>query len=241
MSENTLTPLAALEAALCTWAAEPTRPAHLTQLPDAELAKAWLENNDEAALRTTLPNVLDGPQCVCLLANLAYLIGSRDNREGRRLVEDLGEELQVERSDVRDLLRSVDSLTEKDTIREEEDRVAATALLLRLSSADGKECDSEQVFIKSIAGSEEALQAARALLSEQDEEATLKSAADLPSRARRQLAGHLFQLMFADGQWSGEEQALVDLAADKLYVSKSDLEDLLRATYAMYNLAVFEK
>ena len=142
---------------------------------------------------------------------------------------------------MRDLLRSVDSLTEKDTIREEEDRVAATALLLRLSSADGKECDSEQVFIKSIAGSEEALQAARALLSEQDEEATLKSAADLPSRARRQLAGHLFQLMFADGQWSGEEQALVDLAADKLYVSKSDLEDLLRATYAMYNLAVFEK
>lgn len=240
MSENTLTPLAALEAALSTWAAEADRPAHLTQLPEAEAAKAWLENNDEAALRAALPTVLNGPQCVCLLANLAYLIATRDNREGRRLVEDLGEELQVERSDVRDLLRSVDSLTEKNTIRDEEGRVTATALLLRLSSVDGKECEDEQVFLKKFAGTDEALQAARAMVSDEDEETILKSAADLPSRARRQLAGNLFQLMFADGQWSGEEQELADMAADKLYVSKSDLEDLLRATYAMYNLSVFE-
>ena len=95
MSEISLTPLAALEAALRTWAAEPARPAHLAQLPDKATADAWLKENDEAALRAALPSVLDGPQCVCLLANLAYLIGSREKRDVRRLVEDLGEELKV--------------------------------------------------------------------------------------------------------------------------------------------------
>lgn len=240
MSEISLTPLAALEGALRTWAAESARPAHLAQLPDKATADAWLKENDEAALRAALPTVLDGPQCVCLLANLAFLIGSRKNRDGRQLVEDLGEELMVERSDVRDLLRALDSLTEKDTFRKDEDRTTASAVLLLLSAVDGKECDTEQAFIREFAGSEEALSAALAIVSEQDEASILKSAANLPSRARRQLAGILFQLMFSDGQWSGEEQSLLDQAADKLYVSRSDLEDLLRATHAMHNLTVFE-
>ena len=46
--------------------------------------------------------------------------------------------------------------------------------------------------------------------------------------------------MFSDGEWSDEEQSLLDKAADKLYVSRSDLEGLLRATHAMYSLKVFE-
>jgi uncharacterized tellurite resistance protein B-like protein len=240
MSETTLTPLAAFEAALLTWAAEPARPAHLAQLPDRTKSEAWLKENDEAALRAALPTILDGPQCVCLLANLAFMIGHRENRDGRRLVEDLGEEFRVERSDVRDLLRSMDSLTEKDTLREEEDRIAATALLLLLSSADGRECGAEEVFLQEFAGSETALASARTIVQEQDEETILKNAADMPSRARRQLAGKLFQLMFSDGQWSDGEQALLDKAAGKLYVSRSDLENLLRATHAMYSLKVFE-
>ena len=240
MSEISLTPLAAFEASLLTWAAELARPVHLSQLPDRTTAEAWLKENDEAALRAALPTILDGPQSVCLLANFAFLIGQRENRDGRRLVEDLGEELRVERSDVRDLLRSMDSLTKKDTIREEEDRIAATALLLRLSSADGKECAAEQAFIQDFAGSETALATARTIVQEQDEDTILKNAADLPSRARRQLAGKLFQLMFSDGEWSDEEQSLLDKAADKLYVSRSDLEGLLRATHAMYSLKVFE-
>ena len=84
MSKIPLTPLAAFEAALLTWAAELARPAHLSQLPDRTTAEAWLEENDEAALRAALPTILDGPQCVCLLANLAFLIGRLSHYHGTK-------------------------------------------------------------------------------------------------------------------------------------------------------------
>ena len=247
MSAQNLTPLAAVGAAFSAWAPEGTLPPSFELLEgnsrweDAMVrGKGWLEAGDADALKTLLAETLDGPQAACLYANMASLFAASDSAENKELLDDLRNALRINEGDARDLSRSTQILASRDEIRNTEEWVLCAAALLALSAADGNEAGNESRFMELFAPEPAVIDDARKLYEELKLEGIREKVKRMGGRQRKFLAANLFAIMFADGAWHAEEQEQLDEFAKELYITRSELEDLLKATYAMFNLSVFD-
>jgi len=247
MSVQNLTPLAAVGATFSAWAPEGALPASFALLQDNPRwqdamvrGKGWLEAGDTDALKPLLAETLDGPQSACLYANMVSLFAAGDSAENKELLDDLRKVLQIDDGDARDLARSMQLLTGGDEIRKTEEWVLCAAALLVLSAADGKEAKKESKYLELLVPKPALIDDARKLFEELKPEEILEEIKRMGGRQRKFLAANLFAMMFADGEWHVEEQEQLDEFTDKLYITRSELEDLLKATYTMFNLSVFD-
>ena len=247
MSNQSLRPLAAVGAAFSAWAPEGALPASFTLLQGnprwqdaATHGKGWLEANGADALKPLLAETLDGPQSACLYANMASLFAPVDSAESKELLGDLKRILRIDDGDALDLARSMQLLTNGDEIRKTEDWVLCAAALLVLSAVDGKEAEKESKYLELFAPERAVIDEARKLRDELKTEGILDKVKRMGGRQRKFLAANLFAMMFADGEWNAQEQEQLDKFAKELYITRSELEDLLKAIHTMFNLSVFD-
>jgi hypothetical protein len=248
MSDLELTPLAAVGAAYAAWAPGGALPASFALLQDNPRwqdamvrGKEWLEAGGADALKPILAETLDGPQAACLYANMASLLAAGDySDEGKELLAELRKTLLIDETDARDLMRSMEILTRSNVIRERDEWVLCTAALMALTMADGAESDRESNYLARFVPEEAVLEDARDLFNELKVEGVLEKVSRMGGRQRKFLAANLLALMFADGEYHHEEQEQLDKFAHELFIMRSELEDLLKATYAMFNLSVFD-
>ena len=247
MGVPNLSPLAAVGAAFSAWASEGVLPPSFALLKgnsrweDATVrGKGWLEANTDEELKLLLAETLDGPQSACLYANMASIFAVGDSPENKELLGDLRNVLRINEGDARDLARSTQILASRDEIRNTDEWVLCAAALLALSTADGKETGSESRFMKLFAPEPSVIDDARKLYEELNPEGIREKVKRMGGRQRKFLAANLFAMMFADGEWSADEQEQLDEFAKDLYITRSELEDLLKAMHAMFNLSVFD-
>ncbi|MBR90600.1 MAG: hypothetical protein CMO66_04925 [Verrucomicrobiales bacterium] len=243
---NELAPLESMGAVLAAWAPGRQLPPSLRLvkgqdvLPAALAAgEAWVEANGGDGLIDVLPSLLDEGQSACVFANLAGALAAEDSREGRAALRELGELLKINDRDGRDLVRSLECLASRDLLREREEWVGCTAVMIGLSAADGEEVGEESKWLEEFAGEAGVLTEARALLDERGKDDLIEKVEGLGSRQRNFLMANLMVLMFVDGKWSGEEQALLDECCEKLRVMSWEAEGQLKAIHTMFNLSVF--
>jgi uncharacterized tellurite resistance protein B-like protein len=246
MSELNPTPLALMGAAFSAWAPGGKLPEIFNLLQENQrwqaalnTGKAWLAENDAEALKALLSEALDGPQSACLYANMAVALSADNSSECHILLDELGELLKIESRDASDLARSMEHLVGKGVVRERENWVLCAAALLAMSAADSVEAGKETVFLDQFVPEPSVLNDARKLLDEIKTEGVLKKIQRMSGRERKFLAANLFAMMFADGDWRGDEQELLDRFTNELYISRADAEGLLKATHALFNLSVF--
>jgi hypothetical protein len=247
MNGQNLTPLAAVGAAFSAWAPEGALPASFALLQDNSRwqdavmhGKGWLEANDADALKPLLAETLDGPQSACLYGNMVSLFAVGNFAENKELLEDLRKVLHIDDGDARDLARSMQLLTGGDEIRKTEDWVLCAAALLVLSAADAKEVEKESKYLALFVPEPAVIDDARKLRDELKTEGILDKVKRMGGRQRKFLAANLFAMMFADGEWNVQEQEQLDKFAKELYITRSELEDLLKAIHTMFNLSVFD-
>tara|TARA_B100001971_G_C18136644_1_gene507999 strand:- start:279 stop:1025 length:747 start_codon:yes stop_codon:yes gene_type:complete len=248
MSVQNLTPLAAVGAAFSAWAPEGALPASFAlhqgnpRWQDAMVrGKGWLEASDADALRPLLAETLDGPQSACLYANMVSLFAVDDySGDGKEILDELRKALLIDDRDARSLMRSMEILTRSNVIRERDEWVLCAAALMALSMADGIESEKESNYLARLVAEKAVIEDARNLFKELKAEGVLEKVSKMGGRQRKFLAANLLALMFADGEYHHEEQEQLDKFAHELFIMRSELEDLMKATYTMFNLSVFD-
>ena len=247
MNDQDLTPLAAAGAAFAAWIPEENLPFSFLLLEKKQRwdnaraeGKTWLEANDEQALKLLLPRVLDGPQSACLFANLVSKLHGTKSPMNPKNSSELEKLLKIYGPDAGDLIRSVESLLAHDTIKNDEQWELCCAALLALSGSDDEQSIEEEQFLEWFALEKSHVDAGRKILNDLKSEGVLAKIYRLNSRQKRFLAANLFALMLCDGSWRPNEQEKLDEFTDKLHISRSEIESLLKATYTMFNLSVFD-
>jgi len=247
MNDQDLSPLAAAGAAFAAWIPEEDLPYSFLLLEKNQRwdgaraeGKTWLAANDTEALKLLLPRVLDGPQSACLFANLASVVLRDEDRDKSRLLDEISNLLRIYVSDAREMRRSIEMLCAHDAISDDDQWQICCAALISLSAVDGEESEAESRYIKLFAPSASIIDAGTKQFDELKAEGIIEKVYRLNSRQKRFLAANLFAMMFVDGKWSGREQEMLDEFANKLFISRSELEKLLKASYTMFNLSVFD-
>ncbi len=247
MNDQDLTPLAAAGAAFAAWIPEEDLPFSFLLMEKNQRwnnarakGKAWLEANDVEALKSLLPRVLDGPQSACLFANLVSKLHGAKSRMNPKNSSELEKLLKIYGPDASDLIRSVESLLAHDTVRSDDQWGLCCAALLVLSESDDEQSAQEEQFLEWFAPEKSHVDAGRKILDDLKSEGVLEKVYRFNSLQKRFLAANLFALMFCDSSWRSNEQEKLDEFTDKLHISRSEVENLLKATYTMFDLSVFD-
>ena len=208
-----------------------------------ESARDWLlKQTSQGAKETLSANIafwLDDGQKACLFANLVATYFCDGGEPGREVVSSIEDVLGLHSADARAVVEGMESLFNIKMVERDEDWPPVLASLLALSEADEDFSEAEKDYLGRFNAPAGAMENARKLLEESAAAGVLDDARRLPSRTKRYLTANLTGLMLVDGRWLGTEQELVDQFANKLFISRREMENQMKAAYCLFNFSVF--
>ncbi|MBO34681.1 MAG: hypothetical protein CMO64_00600 [Verrucomicrobiales bacterium] len=204
-------------------------------------AAEWVANQSDAAatLNGVLHEWLNSEQLTCLFANLLAAHASDDGKIGSDEGDRIRELIGVDRGDAKMVFEAVETVFNKESVEDDDDWPIVLAGLLALGKVDQELSPAEETYLRLMDAPVGALDKAREMLATSGPDGVLEEARRLPSRAKRFLTSNLVALMLADGQWSGSEQELVEQFGKKFFITTREIENLVKATYCLFNFSVF--
>ena len=211
-------------------------PPHLTPLTEG---RALHPPEDLEAALGAAGQELEYAQGACLFANIVNLNITNGRIANRDLLRFARDYLRLDRTDARDLEETIETRYQASRVFRDDDEWAIfCGGLFAMAEADEELVAAEKDYLQRFAPDLAQIEAGQKLFATKGADIA-EDLASLNNRQKRCYAAHAIALMFIDGEWKGTEQEFMDLAAKRLLLIQTDMEQLLKGFYTLFNVRVF--
>lgn len=209
-----------------------------------EKGRHWLAAYSENELMRQLPEMLNGPQRICLFVNLAALSLADGFLEEAGELSRFREALKIHRYDADQVLRTWKIVYNVKvfnglTFDGSDAMIVFTVALLGMAHADSEATNLESKFLERVVRDSQAVQVGCKLHSSIGEEGVIDKIGEMLEEQKRCLFANLTVLMLADGQWNGMEQKYLDRVIRRLGLTQRVTNNIMKGIFPRFNMSVF--